>query len=129
MPPVRRLDSARPEPSPHLQIDAPSDTVLFTRQAMPKIRPTIPARPPGLEAALDQHVFSTWDQDFLKTDFGITSREDVIETRFANALRFSVPWLNEHIDLAQARIVEIGCGSGSSTAALGLHCQSVRGFD
>ncbi|CAN5172189.1 hypothetical protein BH09MYX1_BH09MYX1_08840 [soil metagenome] len=96
---------------------------------MIKITPPIPPRPPGLDAALDELVFSTWDQDFLKTEPGVRGREDVVVTRFEDALRFTIPWLSEHVDLANARIVEIGCGSGSSTVALGLHAKSVQGYD
>ncbi len=96
---------------------------------MPKITPPIPPTPPGLAAALDELVFSTWDQDFLKTEAGKRGRDDVITSRFEAALRFTIPWLSEHIDLETARIVEIGCGSGSSTAALALHSRRVEGYD
>jgi 2-polyprenyl-3-methyl-5-hydroxy-6-metoxy-1,4-benzoquinol methylase len=96
---------------------------------MPRISPPIPARPEGLEAVLDEFVFSAWDRDFLQTEAGKRGREVVLVERFQDALRFTVPWLSSYVDLSDARIAEIGCGSGSSTAALGLHSRSVHGFD
>ncbi len=53
----------------------------------------------------------------------------MIANRFKAERRFQLPWLSDKIDFAEARIVEIGCGSGSSTAALALHAKSVRGYD
>ncbi len=82
-----------------------------------------------LDRILDDLVFSTWDQAFLSTEAGKKGREDVIVNRFHDALRYTVPWLSEHVDLRAASITEIGCGSGSSTAALGLHAARVRGYD
>ncbi len=96
---------------------------------MPKLQPDIPPCPEGLAAALDALVFAEWDQEFLKTDAGKRGRSEVVTGRFEAALRFTVPWLSERIDLASSRIVEIGCGSGSSTAAMALHAKSVHGFD
>lgn len=88
-----------------------------------------PDPPAGLENALSEHVFNKWDQDFLKTPEGEAGKQEVLINRFNNALRFTVPWLKRSIDLAAARVVEIGCGSGSSTAALAHHCREVVGFD
>ena len=47
--------------------------------------------PDGLEAALTEHVFSKWDQDFLRTPAGQKARRDVLVTRYENALRFAIP--------------------------------------
>ena len=85
--------------------------------------------PADLEKVLHEHVFSKWDQDFLKTPEGEAGKQEVLVHRFNNALRFTVPWLKRSLDLAAARVVEIGCGSGSSTAALAHHCREVVGFD
>lgn len=88
-----------------------------------------PPFPVGLESALFEHVFSKWDPDFLKTPEGEAGKQEVLINRFNNALRFTIPWLKRNFDLANSCIVEIGCGSGSSTAALGHHCREVVGFD
>ncbi len=96
---------------------------------MPKIIPTVPPLPPGLADVLHEVVFAEWGEAFLETESGKRGRNEVLTGRFEAALRFTIPWLSEHIDLENARIVEIGCGSGSSTAALGLHSKWVEAYD
>src|SRR5262245_52579838 len=49
--------------------------------------------------------------------------------RFYECVRFMVPWIQRHCHLSDATVVEIGCGSGSSTAALALISKKVLGFD
>lgn len=85
--------------------------------------------PEGLEQALYEHVFSHWDQEFLQTPAGRQGAQEVLINRLHNALRFSVPWLQRQIELSTSRIIEIGCGSGSSTVALAMHAREVVGFD
>lgn len=85
--------------------------------------------PEGFEQALHEHVFSRWDQEFLQTPAGLQGVQEVLVNRLYNALRFSVPWLQRQIELSMSRIIEVGCGSGSSTAALAMYAREVVGFD
>jgi 2-polyprenyl-3-methyl-5-hydroxy-6-metoxy-1,4-benzoquinol methylase len=89
----------------------------------------IPATPPELERVLHELVFAKWDAEFLESDAARRAIDDVVFARFHNALRYSIPWLSGVIDLKAATVVEIGCGSGSSTAALALNCAHVVGVD
>lgn len=48
------------------------------------------------------------------------------ETEFATHV---VPWLSKNVMLNEACVLEIGCGTGSSGAALAPHVSRVMGFD
>lgn len=85
--------------------------------------------PDGLERALDELVFSKWDREFLKTPEGVRGKQDVLVNRYFMAHRFSIPWLRHSIALESSRILEVGCGTGSSTAALAGVSRHVTGFD
>ena len=45
------------------------------------------------------------------------------------AVTYVVPWVNQAIPLAGKEIVEIGCGTGSSTAAFAPYSGRVYGYD
>ena len=45
------------------------------------------------------------------------------------AVTYIVPWVNQAIPLAGASVVEIGCGTGSSTAAFAAYADIVHGYD
>jgi SAM-dependent methyltransferase len=49
--------------------------------------------------------------------------------RYNATLRHAVPWLERAIPLANSEIVEIGCGTGSSSAAFAQAARAVRGYD
>jgi len=49
--------------------------------------------------------------------------------RYEDSLRHVVPWLSRHIDLKGKKVLEIGCGTGSSTAALAPYVQQLEGYD
>jgi S-adenosylmethionine-dependent methyltransferase len=40
-----------------------------------------------------------------------------------------VPWIDAAFDLTNARVLEIGCGSGSASLAVAQRCHSVPAFD
>ena len=40
-----------------------------------------------------------------------------------------VPWLASCVDLANSTVVEVGCGTGSTTAVLARNCRHVFGYD
>jgi S-adenosylmethionine-dependent methyltransferase len=49
--------------------------------------------------------------------------------RHDRTVKFIVPWVNQYFPLADKRIVEIGCGTGSSTAAFAKFAKSVTAYD
>ncbi len=70
-----------------------------------------------LKDALLTGYFSDHDQEFLTSEAG---REDIranVHKRYENALEHVVPWVSAQAGLQGKKLVEIGCGTGSSTAA------------
>ena len=66
-------------------------------------------------------------------DRGSTERQHVLENelfrRYNQATEYAVPWVNRIAPLKGAQVVEIGCGSGSSTAAFARLAKQVYGYD
>ena len=84
---------------------------------------------PFVEEALLSTYFSNYDQKFLETDEGKIDIENNVFRRYDHSLRHVVPWLCRHIDLKGKKVLEIGCGTGSSTAALAHYVQQIEGYD
>ncbi|MGI9051848.1 MAG: class I SAM-dependent methyltransferase [Ilumatobacteraceae bacterium] len=74
-------------------------------------------------------VFSKWDPAFRETPEGKQGMTVALVDRYLDSRRHGVPWLDRAIDLSSSRIVEIGCGTGSSTVAMAEHCQWVVALD
>lgn len=74
--------------------------------------------------ALHQHFFQADTHGALATPEYLSSPEgqkdfnDHLHQRLDNFRRVVIPWLNDAMPLAGKRILEIGCGTGSSTVAL-----------
>lgn len=54
---------------------------------------------------------------------------DHVRGRFDAFRGWCVPWIAHAIDLPRTRVVEIGCGTGSTTAALALEAKHVDAYD
>ena len=72
------------------------------------------------EELLDQ---SKW-HDSLKDDI----HRHVVK-RFNETLKYSVPWCSRVIDFPNAKVLEVGCGTGSSTAAYAAFCRELFAYD
>lgn len=94
-----------------------------------RLRLLSPPGPEPLRRTLHDNLFCRWDQEFLATEAGRKSIDDEVFGRFNQALSHVLPWVARHLDIRKARILEIGCGTGSSTAAFGLFCQEIHGFE
>ncbi|MCI5220649.1 MAG: class I SAM-dependent methyltransferase [Candidatus Electrothrix sp. LOE2] len=82
-----------------------------------------------IEEALLSTYFQNYDQDFLTT---ATGKEDIkanVYRRYNNALKHVVPWVAKQIDLQGKALVEIGSGTGSSTAAFAHFVEKIDGYD
>lgn len=51
------------------------------------------------------------------------------ENRYLNALKFVVPWVDKGFGLSGKRLLEIGCGSGTSTSAFAHFVKSIVACD
>jgi S-adenosylmethionine-dependent methyltransferase len=82
-----------------------------------------------IEDALLSSYFKNYDQDFLQTE---TGKEDIkanVYRRYDRALLHAVPWVARQIDLRGKTVVEIGSGTGSSTAAFAHFVEKIDGYD
>ncbi len=82
-----------------------------------------------IEEALLSSYFKNYDQDFLQTE---TGKEDIkanVYRRYDRALLHAVPWVARQIDLRGKTVVEIGSGTGSSTAAFAHFVEKIDGYD
>ena len=71
-----------------------------------------------LELTFIELVFSAWDHDFLKTEEGRNGMRTALVDRYLASRRHAVAWLDDVVGLSGSTVVEIGCGTGSSTVAL-----------
>jgi S-adenosylmethionine-dependent methyltransferase len=67
--------------------------------------------------------------DYVASDAGRKDLADQVQGRLDDFRSTIIPWLNAAKPLAGARILEIGCGSGSSTVALAEQGATVTAVD
>jgi SAM-dependent methyltransferase len=82
-----------------------------------------------IEQALLATYFKNYDQDFLQTE---TGKEDIkanVFRRYNSSLAHVVPWVARQIDLKGKTLLEIGSGTGSSTAAFAHFVEKIDGYD
>lgn len=58
------------------------------------------------------------DSEYLASDMGQRDLANHLDIRYENDRVRAVPWLESFLSLSNARILEVGCGTGSSTLAL-----------
>jgi 2-polyprenyl-3-methyl-5-hydroxy-6-metoxy-1,4-benzoquinol methylase len=80
------------------------------------------------QAAFDR-LFSTWDQEFVKTREGAEAIDDVLYKRQQRAEAYAVKWMSRFLDLSSAIVVEIGCGTGAASIPLARVCKKLVGLD
>jgi len=80
-----------------------------------------------LEAALRQHYFSS--RASFSTPEGQALLETHLSGRLENFRRTVVPWLSHTRSLQGLNVLEIGCGTGSSTVALAEQGANVTAVD
>ncbi len=89
--------------------------------------------PPPVEAAVRRAMLETYFAGvWAPGDDSESARADIhdhVRGRFDSIRRWVVPWIAHAIDLPRTRIVEIGCGTGSATAALALEAGHVDAYD
>lgn len=80
------------------------------------------------QAAFDA-LFSTWDQDFVNSPEGVDAVDEVLYGRQQRAETYAVRWISRFLDLAEANVVEIGCGTGAASIPLARICKRLTGLD
>lgn len=69
-----------------------------------------------IEASLKTHYFIDLPPDYITSALGAQDLQNHVFERMAEARSLILPWLDAARRLDGARILEIGCGTGSSTA-------------
>lgn len=82
-----------------------------------------------LEEVAFAELFATWDQDFVNSAQGVEAVDEVLYRRQARAERYAVGWMARCLALGQARIVEVGCGTGVASIPLASRCRCLLGLD
>jgi 2-polyprenyl-3-methyl-5-hydroxy-6-metoxy-1,4-benzoquinol methylase len=77
----------------------------------------------------DPYYYPDPVEEYLATPYGQKDFMKHVSGRLEGDRNFIVPWLNEVLPLKDARILEIGCGTGSSTVALAEQGAHVVGVD
>ena len=84
---------------------------------------------PAIEQALLDTYFSNYDQELLDSEAGKVDIENNVFRRYDHSLRHVVPWMSRQTELTGKNVLEIGCGTGSSTAALAHYVRRIEGYD
>ncbi len=82
-----------------------------------------------IEESLLATYFTNYDQSFLETETGQEDIKANVYRRYNSALKHVVPWVANQIDLEQKTVIEIGSGTGASTAAFAHFVQKIDGYD
>ncbi|QDE96264.1 methyltransferase [Myxococcus xanthus] len=83
----------------------------------------------NVREALLQSYFADFDVGFLKTPAGQSDIADHVDGRYNRCVDHVLPWLARYTKLGKANVVELGCGTGSSTAAFAQVARHVTGYD
>ncbi len=82
-----------------------------------------------LRKVLRETHFQTWDKSYLDTPAYQNDLHDHVDGRYDLCRRVFVPWVQRAIDLNGKHMVEIGCGTGSSTASLVPFLSGAHAYD
>jgi S-adenosylmethionine-dependent methyltransferase len=82
-----------------------------------------------LEAELRTEYFNRQSAGYLETEQGRGDLANHLTNRLETARSQIVPWLESVMHLHGARVLEIGCGTGSGTVALAERGAQVAGVD
>jgi 2-polyprenyl-3-methyl-5-hydroxy-6-metoxy-1,4-benzoquinol methylase len=80
------------------------------------------------EGLLATYFRGTWAEQ-ANSEKANSAIHDHVRGRYDLCRRWLVPWVKNLIDLQKTDVVEIGCGTGSTTAALAVEARSVDAYD
>ncbi len=84
---------------------------------------------PDIQQLLLSDYFKLSYEEKISQERGQFDLDNHTFRRYERSLRLVVPWLQNCMDLSGARVLEIGSGTGSSTAALAPFVEHIDGYD
>ncbi|MCA8942304.1 MAG: class I SAM-dependent methyltransferase [Planctomycetes bacterium] len=88
-----------------------------------------PAQRSKIEDVLRRTYYAEQPPEKTDTEAAWADFEDHVRVRYEQALLHVVPWVERTAGLAGRRVVELGSGTGSSTAAFAQHCERIHGYE
>jgi 2-polyprenyl-3-methyl-5-hydroxy-6-metoxy-1,4-benzoquinol methylase len=82
-----------------------------------------------VKTSLEQNYFSKEPNGYLFTDVGKRDLLDHLTARLGYDRKLTIPWLDSVRHLKDAKVLEIGCGTGASTVALAEQGANVTAID
>ena len=82
-----------------------------------------------IKLSLENNYFADYPEGYLSADFGKNDLLDHLYRRLVNNRTYIIWWLDNTKPLYNANILEIGCGTGSSTVALAEQGAKVTAID
>lgn len=110
----------------YTKLAALSGTHPIDRPVYPTLTPDALAE---LEAALTADYFNRQPPGYLETERGLRDLSDHLTNRLQAARVDVVPWLESVRPLRGARVLEIGCGTGSALVAFAERGAQVTGVE
>jgi 2-polyprenyl-3-methyl-5-hydroxy-6-metoxy-1,4-benzoquinol methylase len=83
----------------------------------------------SIELSLRNNYFARFPVGYLSTEWGRNDLENHLCGRLEMDRNILIPWLNESRPLRNSSVLEIGCGTGSSTVALAEQGAKVTAID
>src|SRR5215469_1209157 len=82
-----------------------------------------------LKSIIQRHYYGTADPQWLTTESARSTITNDAVTRYTNACRWAVPWVHRHCNLSGKKILDIGAGTGPTTAAFAHLADFVWGYE
>jgi len=82
-----------------------------------------------IEKALRETYYKGTDEQLFKTEELKNDIKDHVFRRYESALIYYIPWVAKVFNLSDKEVIEIGCGTGSSTAAFSHFAKHIYAYD
>jgi 2-polyprenyl-3-methyl-5-hydroxy-6-metoxy-1,4-benzoquinol methylase len=83
----------------------------------------------GIREILAKEYFCGWSPEYLASDAGKDDMEEHVRRRMMEAENRVIPWIQDVHEISGARVLEIGCGTGSSTIPFAMRASCVEACD
>ena len=74
-------------------------------------------------------LYADCSREYLESPEGINDVEDHVHRRHELCANYVVPWVERHFPLKESTVIELGCGTGTSTAAFAAAAKKLVAYD